>query len=175
MNTIRLPLLHESRRALATRWQAMSRNGQRATAVALVLLAATLVWAFVYQPLQQSRERSARSIAKLNADFAAMQRDAAALTALRTTAPVAAAAPSRAADVASLQGALGPRTTVSIAPPKDAVRVLSFRVVITDQPYVDWLDRTAAATRQYRLAIAGLTLTRNGDKVSGNMLLTEVR
>jgi type II secretory pathway component PulM len=159
--------------ALQQRWDALTLTGKRAVLCASELLMLALVWAFVYLPLQQSRERSTRAIAALRADYTSMQRHAASLQALRTTAPVAASGSNALADVSSLQALFGPRALVSIAQGTDAARSLRFKVVVNAMPYADWYDRTGAATARYKLNVLRMDLTRDRANVSGEFVLSE--
>ncbi len=168
-------------------WTQLSPSGQRAVAVASLLLGIGLLWAFVYQPLQQSRAKDTQRIAQLRADLAQMQALAAerqsllGLPNLPVTGAAGSATSARPADVGALQAELGPTFKVLLVPSDTAggktnPQRTQFRVVVADVPYTELIDRVAAASQRYRLTTRDMALTRKagtGQSVTGTITLAE--
>jgi type II secretory pathway component PulM len=164
-------------------WAKLSPSGQRAVGVASVLLALGLVWALVYEPLQQSRAKDTQRIAQLRADLAQMQALAAerqSLKSLPNLPTAGAAASTRRADVGSLQAELGAAFKVSLVTSGSGSKAnearAQYRVAVADVAYTELIDRLAAASQRYRLTTREMQLTRksgSGQSVSGAVILTE--
>lgn len=168
-------------------WTKLSPQGQRAVSTASLLLALGLVWALVYEPLQQSRAKDSQRISQLRADLAQMQVLAAerqSLQSLPNVPTTGTAVSTRRADVGSLQAELGSAFKVSLmgadaasAKTSTAPARAQYRVIVNDIAYAELIDRLAAASQRYRLTTREMQLTRkagSGQSVSGTVLLAEV-
>jgi type II secretory pathway component PulM len=156
----------------------MTPSGKRTIAVASVLLIAGLIWALVYEPLQSSLKRNRERISELTSQTSRMREQAAEVARIRTTAAVAATANTAVADVAGLQAILGPQSTVSLT--NSPATGVSFKIILSAQPYATLIDRLEQATAKYRVRIASLSLTRgtaaaDAKMVSGEVTLVDLR
>jgi len=151
---------------IAPRWQTLSPAGQRVISVASVLLAAGLIWALVYQPIQTSRDKDRGRITGmtgLQSQLRQMQTQASEVQRLRTLAPVAATASLATADVAQLQALFGSQASVSLATnTKGTEQPAStlFRIAVKQMPYASLVERLEQTGSRFRLRVVSASLTR---------------
>lgn len=159
-------------------WSGLSPSGQRAVTIAATALVIGLAWAFIYQPLQQARERDRQRITQLRAELAQMQtlaRERQSLVSVPNLPTTAGSTGSARASVASLQAALGPALKVSAAGTSNNTRT-RFNVIVSDVGYTDLIDRLSGVSQRYQLTALEMQLTRkagSGQSVSGTLTLAE--
>lgn len=153
------------RSSLRTRWQALAlRERRMVTAAAGVLLAAFL-WFVAIAPAAKVVRAAPAQLAALDAQFQAMQRDAAEARTLRTATPVSAAQSSAALRAAteSLGGAgrlalSGDRATLTLT----SASATQLR---------EWLA-DARSTARARVVEANLTQTAGSGSLSGTVVVS---
>jgi type II secretory pathway component PulM len=157
---------------LRERWLALDPRARPVIMWAAVALVIGIFWAYVYQPMQQSRTQNAARVATLKVALANMQNDAREIASLNSVAAASTSTPNtpspRTVDSAALTAAFGAAFTVR-ADTGGQFRVESSRV-----RYADFVSRLDAAARQFRLNTASLTLSRlhaESDEVSVTLTL----
>lgn len=167
---------------ITPRWQALSPAGQRMITAVSALLTVGVVWAMLYQPIQQSRERDRARIKSLQAQLQQMQDQANEVRQLRTMAPVAATASLLLADVVQLQTVFGPQANVSLATNAKGAEQpasIAFRVSISQMPYANLIERLEQTGLRFRLRVLSAALTRTPGMtpatVSGDILFADAR
>lgn len=168
--------------AFTPRWQALSPTGQRVISAVSALLMVGVVWALVYEPIQQSREKDRARITTLQTQLRHMQAQANEVQQLRTMAPVAATASLLLADVVQLQTVFGPQASVSLAAnTKGAEQPVSmaFRISISQMPYATLVERLEQTSARFRLRVVSAALSRTPGvtpaTVSGDIFFADAR
>jgi type II secretory pathway component PulM len=158
---------------LQQRWSSLDARARPIIAWSVLALFIGLVWAYLYQPMQQSRTQNAARIAAIQAQLASMRAQAEEIRSLNS---VAAASPSTttrtSADVASLTAVFGSAFTVR-ADVGGQYRIEAARI-----RYIDWLNALDNAMSRQPLKVTALNIKRlaaDKDEVSVSMSVAEAK
>ncbi len=145
-----------------TRWRSLTTRGQRFALLATTIVVLGLLWAWVYAPLQSSRDRNTQRIITMQAQHAVIQTQSAELAKLRSVAPVAATRNQTLADQNSLESIFGAAAKVNMTANGE------FRIVVPVVRYVEWLDRVDQALARFRLRIMRIDIKRLDASAAGS-------
>lgn len=155
-------------RPLWQTWQRLAPRTQQLLVVGMVLLAAALFWALVWQPTSRQRTGALQRLPFLQQQLQVMRTQALEVQRVRNLPPTANAAINRnPADSSALQALFGSGATVSQSP-------TGWQVQIQVIAYSTFLDQLDQALARFRLRVDRLSLQATADnRVSVNLGLVD--
>ncbi len=151
--------------SMKARWQSLALRERRMVAVAAALLILSLLWFVAIAPALKTVRSAPAQLAKLDAQYQAMQRDAADAQTLRIVAPVGAAQSSAALRAAT--DALGSAGRIVVSGDRATLTLTSASAA----QLRDWLA-DARGTARARVVEANLTQAAGSGGLSGTVVMS---